>query len=75
MLRARCAGQELKMKREIEGLRQLMKEAGMDAYYVPYGDFHCSEYASDYFKTTEFLSGFTGESATLVISRDGFDLL
>lgn len=43
----------------------------MDAYYVPYGDFHCSEFVSDHFKVTEFLSGFTGESATLVVSVDG----
>ena len=55
------------MRKEIEELRKHVKEAGMDAYYVPYGDFHCSEYVSDYFKVTEFLTGFTGESATLVI--------
>lgn len=55
------------MRKEIEELRKYIKEAGMDAYYVPYGDFHCSEYVSDYFKVTEFITGFTGESATLVI--------
>lgn len=59
------------MRREIEELRKYIKETGMDAYYVPYGDFHCSEYVSDYFKVTEFLTGFTGESATLVVNMDG----
>ena len=59
------------MRREIIELRKYVKEAGMDAYYVPYGDFHCSEYASDYFKVTEFLTGFTGESATLVVDDKG----
>lgn len=59
------------MRREIEELRKNIKETGMDAYYVPYGDFHCSEYASDYFKVTEFLTGFTGESATLVVDDKG----
>ena len=59
------------MRYEIEELRKSMNEAGMDAYYVPYGDFHCSEFVSDHFKVTEFLSGFTGESATLVVSGEG----
>ena len=59
------------MRKEIEELRKYVKEAGMDAYYVPYGDFHCSEYVSDYFKVTEFLTGFTGESATLVVDDKG----
>ena len=59
------------MRKEIEELRKHIREAGIDAYYVPYGDFHCSEYVSDHFKVTEFLTGFTGESATLVVSDDG----
>lgn len=59
------------MKKEIVKLREYMKAAGVDAYYVPYGDFHCSEYVSDHFKVTEFLTGFTGESATLIVSEDG----
>lgn len=61
---------QINMRFEIEELRKNMMEVGMDAYYVPYGDFHCSEFVSDYFKVTEFLSGFTGESATLVVSQD-----
>ena len=38
------------MKKEIVELRQLMAEKGIDAYYVPSGDFHSSEYVNDYFK-------------------------
>lgn len=34
----------------------------------PTCDFHGSEYVGDYFKTREFISGFTGSAGTVVVT-------
>lgn len=47
-----------------------MEQHGIDVYLVPTEDFHLSEYVGDYFKTREYLSGFTGSAGTLVITKD-----
>lgn len=59
------------MKKEIVELRKLMAEKSIDAYYVPSGDFHSSEYVNDYFKAREFMSNLTGESGELIVTQDG----
>ena len=59
------------MKQEIIELRKLMKDEGIDAYYIPSGDFHSSEYVNDYFKAREFMSNLTGEAGDLVVTADG----
>lgn len=59
------------MKKEIIGLRKLMAEEGIDAYFVPSGDFHGSEYVNAYFRMREFLSGFTGSAGSLLVTADG----
>lgn len=55
---------------KIEELRKLMKDRGIEAYIVPTSDPHQSEYLADYYKTREFISGFTGSAGTAVITRD-----
>ncbi len=50
--------------------QRLMQNNKYDVYIVPTCDFHGSEYVNDYFKAREFLSGFTGSAATLVITKD-----
>ncbi len=57
------------MRKEITKLRSAMKKHGIDAYIVPTGDFHGSEYIHDYFKSRAFLSGFTGSAGTLVVTH------
>lgn len=52
----------------IEEFQKLMKEYNYDIYYVPTSDFNASEYIGDYFKTREFLSGFTGSAGSLLIT-------
>lgn len=42
----------------------------MDIYVVVTGDYHISEYAGDYFKEREFISGFSGSAGTAVITSD-----
>lgn len=59
------------MKKEIIELRKLMAEEGIDAYFVPSGDFHGSEYVNAYFRTRAFLSGFTGSAGELLVTADG----
>ena len=59
------------MKKEIVELRKLMVEEGMDAYFVPSGDFHGSEYVNAFFRTRAFLSGFTGSAGELLVTADG----
>ena len=59
------------MKKEITELRKLMAEEGIDAYFVPSGDFHGSEYVNAYFRTREFLSGFTGSAGELLVTAEG----
>lgn len=51
-------------------LRKKMEENHLDMYFVPTNDFHGSEYVSNYFKTREFLSGFTGSAGNLVITKE-----
>ena len=59
------------MRKEIVELRKLMASEGIDAYYVPSGDFHGSEYVNAFFRTRAFLSGFTGSAGDLLVTADG----
>lgn len=56
------------MKREIELLREKMKENKLDAYYVPTADWHGSEYINNFFKQRQFLTGFTGSAGDLIVT-------
>ena len=58
------------IKQRIEQIRNLMKEKNIYAYIVPSSDYHQSEYVGDYFKSREFMSGFTGSAGTLIVSMD-----
>ena len=54
----------------LEKLREQMRIYDIDAYIIPTSDFHGTEYVSDYFKSRELLSGFTGSAGTLVVTMD-----
>ena len=54
----------------IEIFRNKMENSGIKAYIIPTSDYHNSEYISDYFKSRQFLSGFTGSQGTLLITLD-----
>lgn len=54
----------------ISALRELMRQRGIDAYIVCTDDFHGSEYVGEYFRSREYLSGFTGSAGTLVVTLD-----
>lgn len=54
----------------IDALRSEMEREQIDWYIIPMGDFHSSEYVGEHFKCVQFISGFTGSSATVLISKD-----
>ena len=58
------------IKERIEKLRKVMKDNGIDAYYIPTNDFHGSEYVGDYFKCRKYITGFTGSAGTAVITMN-----
>jgi len=47
-----------------------MRKSGIDYYLITTGDYHSSEYICDYFKTREYMSGFTGSAGTMVVSAN-----
>ena len=54
----------------IAKLRKLMAEKNIDFYMIPSEDFHQSEYVGDYFKSREYITGFTGSAGTALITKD-----
>ena len=52
----------------IRKLRKLMDKKNIDAYIVPSSDPHQSEYLADYYKTRQFITGFSGSAGTAVIT-------
>lgn len=54
----------------IAALRRLMEEKGWDAVVLSGSDPHSSEYPAARWKQVEWLTGFTGEAADVVITAD-----
>ena len=62
------------MRKQLVQLRQVMADHGVSACLIPTTDFHNSEYVNDYFKSREFISGFTGSAGTLVVTKSSAKL-
>ncbi|MCT4592973.1 MAG: aminopeptidase P family protein [Anaeromicrobium sp.] len=60
----------MSIKERITQLRKQMKEKNIDAYIIPSSDSHQSEYVGDYFKSREFISGFTGSAGTVIVTKN-----
>lgn len=58
------------VKDRLKKLREKMAKRGLSAYIIPTADPHNSEYIADYYKTREFISGFTGSQGTAVVTMD-----
>ena len=58
------------INQRIEKLRTLMKEKNIYAYIIPSSDYHQSEYVGEYFKSRQYMSGFTGSAGTLIVTMD-----
>ncbi|MCK8060124.1 MULTISPECIES: aminopeptidase P family protein [unclassified Fusibacter] len=57
------------INQRVSELRNQMKAHGISCYIVPSFDAHQSEYVSDYFKSREWICGFTGSAGTAVITE------
>lgn len=57
-------------KKRLTRLRTEMDKAGIDIYMMTLADYHMSEYVGDHFKEIEFISGFTGTNATMVVTHE-----
>lgn len=55
---------------KIKKIRNLMLKNNIDIYIIPSSDYHQSEYVGKYFRCIEYVSGFTGSSGTVVITKD-----
>lgn len=53
----------------IEGIQSLLAEKSLSALLVPSSDPHLSEYLPERWQGREWISGFTGSVATLVVTR------
>ena len=55
------------MRKELGALRGAMKKEGLTAWISPCCDAHGSEYIGEHDQCVRFLSGFTGDSCTLLV--------
>ena len=51
-------------------IQSLMAKEEIALYYIPMDDCHMSEYVAAHFKCIEFMSGFTGSAAQMLIGPD-----
>lgn len=54
--------------KRLDKFKSLMKDKGIDYYLVFTSDYHQSEYVDSFFKTREYISGFTGSAGWMLIS-------
>lgn len=59
------------IKDRLTALRQTMAKEGIDYFLATSSDYHASEYVSDFFKVTEYLSGCTSDNVHLLVSQEG----
>jgi Xaa-Pro aminopeptidase len=55
--------------RRLAGVRSLMKQKRIDSLIVPSADPHLGEYVPDHWRVIRWLTGFSGSTATVVITR------
>ena len=60
----------MNVREKLEGLRAAMRANGLSAYVVPGNDPHASEYMASHWCEMQWLSGFNGESGTMVVTLD-----
>lgn len=53
----------------LERLRHIMDEAGIDIYIDKISDPHLNEFVDDYFNTVKALTNFTGDTASLIVTK------
>ena len=61
---------KMNISERLAALRQAMKKHSVDMYYIPTDDFHGSEYVGEYFRSREYISGFTGSAGIVIVTQD-----
>ncbi len=56
--------------KKLSEIRLLMDQEGLDALVIPVNDPHMGEYVPEHWRIIEWLTGFTGSAATVVITPD-----
>ena len=56
------------IKQRIEKLRSYLLKEKLDAFIIPSTDPHFGEYVQDFYKCCEWISGFEGSAATVVVT-------
>ena len=64
----------MNISERLAALRREMERESVDIYIVPSDDFHQSEYVGEYFKSRQFITGFTGSAGTAVITKEAAGL-
>lgn len=64
----------LVIEKRINKLREKMMENGISLYMITTMDFHMSEMTNGYFKTLEYMSGFTGSEGKMIITENNVHL-
>ena len=59
----------MERKERLDFLRRVLAEDDISAMIIPSTDPHFGEYIPEHYKVLEWLSGFTGEAATLVVTQ------
>ena len=54
----------------IQTLRKLMQKQQLDAWLIPSGDPHQSEYVAEHWKGRQWISGFSGSAGTAVVTAE-----
>ena len=60
----------MNVRERIAALREEMREQGIGAYIVPGNDPHASEYMASHWYEMQWISGFNGESGTVVVTME-----
>jgi len=55
---------------KLDRLRASMRQAELDAYIIPNGDPHGSEYLPDHWRIMPWLTGFKGSAGTVVVTQE-----
>lgn len=54
----------------LERLRKIMDKAGIDIYIDKISDPHLNEFVDDYFNNVKVLTGFTGDTGAVIVTKD-----
>jgi Xaa-Pro aminopeptidase len=60
----------MEYKKNLNSLKERMKDEKIDAFIISMSDPHLSEYVAEHWKVIKWISGFSGSSGTIVVTKD-----